>query len=218
MSRRLVLSLIAVLAAAACAGPGATPASVPASAAATPAAVPPAASQAPSISVATPAATPKPTIAIPWAFTSPLYGYTLTLPAGWFAGPAMLRWDGEAQTGHEEPEADRFGGPPTASAWAFAGPVTLDLAGFVKDRIAANKRDHSDFCPPTPDVNEPIQFGGKPGVFLAWNCGLLINQAIIVRKGIAFTLLLRDPAIHAATDPGDRALLEELLNSMIFPK
>src|SRR6185437_10095295 len=56
-------------------------------------------------------------------FTSPLYGYSVTLPAGWRAGAAILKWDGKAQPGNEEPVNDRFGGPQSASAWAYAGPV-----------------------------------------------------------------------------------------------
>jgi hypothetical protein len=209
MSKKPVLTFVALVAVAACSGPSASPSSAPASAAVTAAA-----SQAPSVAVATPTTS---VAASPSTFTSPLYGYTLTLPAGWSAGAAIFRWDGRSAAGHEEPEVDKFGGPPSASAWAFAAPVKLDLDGFVQDRIEANAREHGDTCPATPEVNEPIQIGGEPGVFLAWNCGILINQALIVHEGIGFCMLLRDLKVQAATDDADRALLEDLLNSVTFP-
>jgi len=155
--------------------------------------------------------------ASPTAFRSPLYKYTVTLPAGWAGGAAMLPWNGKSQSGHEEPDVDKFGGPSNASAWAFAGPTSLDLARFAKDRIEANSRDHSDNCPAQPEVSEPIEIGGETGAFLAWNCGILINQALIVRKGTAYAFLFRDFDVHAATDPNDRALFEQLLDSVTFP-
>jgi hypothetical protein len=141
----------------------------------------------------------------------------VTLPAGWSSGPAILRWDGVSQPSSNAPEADKFGGPSTASAWAFDGPFKGDLAAFVADRITANHRDHGDTCPEVvPEVNEPIHVGSEPGVLLAWDCGILINQAVVVRKGVAFTLCMRDPGIHAATDPADRAILDGMLSSVTF--
>ena len=210
VSRNVVLAFVALLAVAACSGSSVGPASPPTGAAA--------ASQAPSVAAAT--SGPSPTAAAaetPSSFTSPLYGYSLTLPPGWRAGPAVFRWDGKTAAGHEEPEVDKFGGPPSATAWAFAGPVTLDLAGFVQDRIDANVRDHGDTCPAPPEVNEPIQIGGEPGVFLAWNCGILINQAVIVHQGVGFCMVMRDRAVQAATDAGDRAIHKTLLDSVVFP-
>ena len=210
----LALVSIAIIA---CTGPSpATPGpttattTMPASPTALAATVAPAPTTAPAATV-DPAATPT-------VFTSPLYGYSITLPAGWVSGAAILKWDGTAQSGHEEPEVDKFGGPPTASPWAFAGPVSLDLDGFVKDRIAANFRDHGDTCPEDPEVNEPIQVGGRTGRFLAWNCGILINQAVTVRGGVGYSFLMRDFNVAAATDPMDRALFEQLLDSVVFPE
>jgi hypothetical protein len=168
------------------------------------------------------AATPRPAasagaVATPSSFTSPLYGYRLTLPAGWTAAPAILRWDGKTQPGSEEPVVDKFGGPRSASAFAFAAPVALDLAGFVQDRIAATARDHGDTCPTGPEVDEPIMIDGQPGVFLAWNCGILINLALTVHGGTGFAMTMRDLGVRAATDPTDRALLDTLLASLAFP-
>jgi hypothetical protein len=212
VSNKPVLSMVALVAVAACSGPNIAP-SGPASAAATPVG-----SSSPSMPVETPG--PEPTalpVGTPSRFTSPLYGYTLTLPAGWTAFAAMLRWDGTSQPSHDDVEVDQFSGATSASAWAFAGPVTFDLAGFVQDRIKANARDHGDTCPATPEVNEPIEIGGEIGILLGWNCGILINQAVIVHDGVGFTLVVRDPDVHAATDVDDRVLLEALLDSVMFP-
>jgi hypothetical protein len=208
---RALLPLIAVIAIAACSAPSSAPNGEPASEAA-------AAGVTAQPSIAGATETPAPSVAAtPSSFTSPLYGYTLTLPAGWRATAAVLPWDGRARSSHDEPDVDKFVGPVNATAWAFAGSISLDLAGFVQDRIAANARDHGDTCPATPEVNEPIQIDGEPGVLLGWNCGLLINEAVTVHRGTGFAMVMRDFYVHAATDLADRALLEDLLNSISFP-
>ena len=150
-------------------------------------------------------------------FTSPLYGYTVTLPPGWSAGAAILKWDGTAQPAHEEPVNDKFGGPQAATAWAYAGPVSLDLAGYTKDRVAATLRDHGDTCPAGPEVSEPVQIGGQKGTFLAFDCGILINQALTVRDGVGYSFVMRDFSVAAATDATDRALFQQLLDAVVFP-
>jgi hypothetical protein len=168
---------------------------------------------------AVPSAVPAPTQtpALPTAFVSPLYGYSLTVPAGWQVAPATARWDGSAEPGHEEPVSDRFLPLGSASFWAYAGPVSLTLDAFVKDRIAANARDHGDTCPATPDVQEPITVAGEPAVFLAWNCGILINHVVMVHGGVGYSWLARDPGVHAATAAADRAILDQLLASVTLP-
>ena len=212
MSKKPFLSFVALAVVAACSGTSASPSSGPASA-------PSDASQAtPSTAVATPSMEPTASVAgTPSTFTSPLYGYTLTLPAGWRAATARIQWDGTSQPKYDEPVADRFDGPASASAWAFAGPVTFDTAGFAQDRIVATARDHGDTCPAPPEVNEPIQIGDEAGVLLAWDCGILINQAVIVHDGIGFTLVVRDPGVHAAIDAVHRALMEGVMNSVTLP-
>ena len=213
MSNQRLLSIVALVALCGCSGPSGGSAAPPAGAGVTPSA---------GSSSLIVAATPRPAstaaaAATPSTFTSPLYGYRLTLPAGWAAGAAVLRWDGLSQPGYEEPVVDKFGGPPSASAFAFAGSVTSGLDAFVQDRIKANARDHGDTCPTTPEVNEPIQIGGQPGVFLAWNCGILINQAVTVHDGVGFAMTMRDMDVQAATNSEDRAILEALLDSVVFP-
>lgn len=173
----------------------------------------------------TPTVVPSPTVSPsvapspsgPTVFTSPLYGYTVTVPAGWISAPAMLRWDGTKQPGPDA-ESDKFDGPESLSAWGFAGPFSGDLAAFVADRIVANARDHSDTCPVAePEINEPLQIGGQPWVLLGWNCGALINNAVTVRAGVAYEFTFRNLAVKAASDPVDRALFLSILDSVELP-
>jgi len=160
---------------------------------------------------------PSAAIPVPTAFTSPLYGYTATIPAGWAVAPAVLRWDGKNQPGPDA-DTDKFGGPDQITLFAFAGSFTGDLDAFVTDRIAATHRDHSDTCPiAKPDVNQPFQIGGQAWVLLAWDCGGLINQAVTVHKGVAYSFVFRDLAIKAATDPADDRLFQSILQSVRLP-
>ena len=184
-------------------GPGGVPTPAPtATAAATPAISP------------SPAASPSG----PTVFTSPLYGYGVTVPAGWIAAPALVKWDGTRSSGPDA-ESDKFAGPEQIMAWAIAGPFSGDLAAFSTNRIAANDRDHSDTCPVAePEINEPLQIGGQPWVFLGWNCGAVINQALTVHGGIAYSFTFRDLGVKAATDPADRALFLSILDSVELPK
>ncbi|HET9755378.1 MAG TPA: hypothetical protein VFP66_02655 [Candidatus Limnocylindrales bacterium] len=174
---------------------------------------------------ATPTVVPSPSVSPsvaasasgPSVFTSPLYGYTVPVPAGWISGPATLRWDGTKQPGPDA-ETDKFVGPERLTAWAIAGPFSGDLAAFVEDRIVATARDHSDTCPVRePSINEPLQIGGQAWVLLGWNCGALINTAVTVRAGVAYAFTFRDLAVIAASDPDDRALFLSMLRSIELP-
>jgi hypothetical protein len=189
-------------------GPGGLPAPPP-----TPTVVPsPVISPSPSAS-ASPSASPSG----PTTFTSPLYRYTATVPAGWVATPALLRWDGVNEPGPYA-ESDVFAGPARLTAWAISGPFDGDLAAFVADRIAATHRDHADTCPVAdPEINEPFQVSGQAWVLLGWDCGALINEAVTVRSGVAFEFVFRDLAVQAATDPTDRALFRSILDSVELP-
>ena len=167
----------------------------------------------------TPTSTPSPaaTPSGPTVFTSPNYGYTVTLPSGWSAAPALLRWDGVRASGPDA-ESDKFVGPAELMAWAIAGPFDGDLAALVADRIVANHRDHADTCPgEAPEVNEPAGIGGQPGVLLGWNCGALINEAQTMREGVAYVFVFRDLSIPTARDPTDLELFQSILDSVEFP-
>ena len=214
MSNRPVLCFVALVFVAACSGSSVSPSLAPASMPATAAA-----SQPPSAALATPGVTLSPPAdSTPVTFTSPLYSYSITLPAGWSVGAAMLRWDGASAPGNDDGTVDKFVSPSTVSTFAFAGPIRADLDQFVKDNIAWTVRDHGDTCPATaPETTEPIQIGGEDGMLLSWNCGILINQALAIRDGTGFVFVMRDPGVQAATDATDRALLEDLLNSVMLP-
>ena len=157
------------------------------------------------------------TPATPTVFTSPMYGYTVTVPAGWVTAPAVLPWDGTKQPGPDA-EADKFDGPDQIMLWAFAGPFDGTLAEFVQDRITANYRDHADTCPrEAPDINEPVSIAGQSGTLLGWNCGAVINIALAVRAGVGYSFVFRDLAVPAASDPADSALFQSILDSVVFP-
>jgi hypothetical protein len=206
---RLALSFLAAIAVAACSGGSApvTPA---------PSAVAPTAAPSPS-PVAVAAATPVPGVSSsPTTFTSKTYGYSLTLPAGWTSIQATAAWDGQGAPSHDVPEADQLVGPGAASAWFFGAPTTSDLAAQVKATIAGTATEHSE-CPPVPDVTDPITIGGDPGTLLAFDCGILINNAISIHDGKAYVFGFRDPAVHAATDPTDRATFLQILESVDYP-
>lgn len=154
----------------------------------------------------------------PTSHTSPEYGYTITLAAGWTFSRATTSWDGRSDASHDDANVDAFHPPSgSASAWAFAGPFRGTLAAFTKARITANARYHGDTCPPAPEVTGSISIGGRKGSFLAWNCGILINLAITVDRGVGYVFAMRDPGIHASTDPADRAIFESLLDSVHLP-
>ena len=208
----------AVVVAACASGSPSAPASSSLAAASPGSSPSPRASAATSTPPVTPAATSAPSASTgSSAFTSKTYGYSLTVPAGWTVIQATAMWDGKGAPFHDVPEADQFVGPAAASAWFFGAPTKLDLAGKVKESIAANASEHANTCPAVPDVNDRIKIGGEPGVLLGYNCGILINSGIAVHKGRAYLFGFRDPAVHAATDPADRAAFLDLLRSVRYP-
>ena len=216
-ARRRLALVLATIGVAGCTGSAAGPApstTAPTAAAASIPAPTEVASSQPSSAAASvaPTATPGPV-----RFTSALYGYSIVLPAGWYAAAAILRWEGSSQPGSTDPTVDKFGGPGTVSAFGFAGPVAMTLAAFTKDRIAATARDHGDTCPATPEVNEPISIGGQPGVVLKFNCGILINQAITIVDGVGYSFVLRDSGIAAASDARDESAFTSMLAAVTFP-
>jgi len=149
-------------------------------------------------------------------FTSPFYGYTVTLPAGWSATPATVKWDGKGAPGNDDPAVDKFQGPGSASVHAFAAPMSLDLAGYGEDVVARNAQFHGDTCPPKPDTTEQATVGSEPGAFIAWNCGILINLAVTLHNGTGYEFVFRDPGVHQATDATDRATFDKILGSVSF--
>ena len=210
------LSLVAIFVVGACTGARVTPSSSPASPSGAP--TPTLAASAAAVTPGETGLPPASTDTLPVAFTSLLYRYSIVLPPGWSVRAAMLDWDGASTPGNQDGTIDKFIGPSSTTAWAYAAPVKVDLDGFVRDNIDWTVRDHRETCPATgPETTEPIEIGGEAGVLLSWDCGILISMAVLVRDGTGFVLVLRDPDVHAATDAADRAILEELLDSVTFP-
>ena len=52
--------------------------------------------------------------------------------------------------------------------------------------IASTARYHSDTCPRRPNGQAGIAIGGRPGVLLEYNCGILINLAATVSHGVGY--------------------------------
>jgi hypothetical protein len=151
-------------------------------------------------------------------FTSNIYGYSASIPAGWISVPATEQWDGTASPGNDDPVNDQWSSPGTASAWGRAAPFSGNLAVYTKDAVATNAKYHGDTCPPTPASQDSIMIGAERGTLLAWNCGILINVGVTVHKGVAYFFGFRDPGVNASTDPTDRATFTALLESVQFPK
>jgi hypothetical protein len=185
-------------------GPGRSPTPVP--------------SASPSPSAASPGASAIPTPAVtgPVTFISPLYGYSIEVPAGWGATPAAVRWDGVTEPSLG-PNVDLVSGPHLI-ALGFAGPFAGDLTAFSRDRIAATARDHADTCGTgPPEQTQSITIGGQPALLLSWNCGARIDLALTVRGGIGYAFTIRDAAFSAVLDPTDLATVRSMLDSLTFP-
>ena len=149
-------------------------------------------------------------------FTSPLYGYSIAVPAGWSIVAATTPWDGASAPHNTDSTNDKFGSPSNLSAWAYAAPSMKSLPGYVEDNVAWILRDHGDTCPATgPETSEDILIDGQAGRLLLWDCGILINQAVTVRDGTGYVLMMRDPDVQAATDPDDREVLDQLIDSTV---
>ena len=152
-------------------------------------------------------------------FASTRYPYSITLPIGWVASPAVTTWDGTGAPAIEDTSVDAFGPvgeSQTFGAFGSAAPTTSRLAAWVAAGIAANFQVHSDTCPQRPDSVQPVTIGGQPGTLVALNCGILINTAFTVANGYGYRFGFRDPAIQAATDPADHATFTTMLGSVVF--
>ena len=167
------------------------------------------------VPAATTAAVPAATT--PTSFTSTIYGYALAVPAGWSAVAATAPWKDGADASHDVPQADQWISPGSASAWAMAAPFGRGLASYTKRLVADTQQYHSDTCPEQPASRDRITIGGHPGTLVAYDCGILINLAVTVHHGVGYLFGFRDPGVHAASDPADRATFLSLLESVRLP-
>ncbi|MGA7989015.1 MAG: hypothetical protein WCB51_11530 [Candidatus Dormiibacterota bacterium] len=152
-------------------------------------------------------------------FSSTRYRYSITLPGGWIAEPAITTWSGTGAPNIMDTSVDVFG--PANEAVTFgvfgsAAPTTSPLAAWVAYRISENFRIHGDLCAPKPDSVEPITIGGRPGTLVAYDCGLLINDAYTVVNGYGYRFVFRDPTTTTPTNPADHAMFTTMLGSVVF--
>jgi len=94
--------------------------------------------------------------------------------------------------------------------------MSSDLSGYATEVIARNAKFHGETCPPKPESTEQTTVGSEPSAFIAWNCGILINLAVTLHQGTGYEFVFRDPGVHQATDPTDRATFDSILGSVSF--
>ena len=153
-------------------------------------------------------------------FTSKLYAYSISVPPGWTALPAVQRWDGTGAPDIQDFTIDLFESPQrTARAVLLtAAPTSKDLAAYVAAGITTGYLAHRDTCPAAqhPESVESITVGGEPAKLVSMNCGILINVAFAVHDGMGYRFLFRDEGVQAATDPADKATFIAMLASVEF--
>lgn len=155
--------------------------------------------------------------ASPVRFDSQEYGYSVTLPAGWNANQAYSKWDGQTELSRDSFDVDLFFGPAAAISFVAAVGWTHGLAAFARHLIANTVQYHLDTCPRRPNMQTRIAIGGRPGVLLEYNCGILINMAATVRHGVGYVFVFKDDGVNAASDPTDHSVFAQMLGSVEFP-
>jgi len=151
-------------------------------------------------------------------FRSHYYGYTETLPTGWYSvGQATQHWDGTGAPGEEDSVVDLFTGPGSVEAWAIAAPTKESLAAYARATIRAAHAGHP--CPVAPQTNQAITIGGAPARLLGMQCpagsGFLVEAAVTIRHGTAFVFASQNPS---GTTPADRPAFRKFLAGITFPR
>jgi diaminopimelate decarboxylase len=142
----------------------------------------------------------------------------LTVPAGWTSRQAPAKWDGESELDGSSALADLLGQPgETQGVWAAAARSKRDLAAWASFMIAWNAHYHGDTCPHRPNTRNRVRVGAQPGVLLAYNCGILVNNVATVHNGVGYFFVFVDHGVAAATDPTDHATFLKILRSVKFP-
>jgi hypothetical protein len=145
----------------------------------------------------TAASSATPAAATPVVFTSTLYPYSITLPAGWVTTPARAQWDGTSAPIFNDPVVDAFGPVGDVGAFVSVAPTTSSLAAWAADGIATNERWHAvdSGCPngQTPDSVESITIGGQPGTLVGFKNCFFVNLAFTVVNGYGYRFGFRDP-------------------------
>ncbi len=170
-------------------------------------------SAAPSLAPSPTTTTVQPTAA-PSVFTSPLYHYTINLPAGWTAYPALAPWDGKSSPANFSSDVDQVNSSTGTQAWVMATPTTKTLAKFLADQNAAAALEHP--CPVTPEIDEAITIDGKPGRLNVKHCGILVVNAGVIDKGIGYLFYLQHPP-EDTSNPEDIGMFRTLLAGVKLP-
>jgi hypothetical protein len=166
-------------------------------------------------------------------FSSPLYGYSVTVTTAWRIIPAVDAWDGQEEIGHDDPTVDQLISPQVADrcehlflcgpiAWAISAPATGSLEAVAEEMDAMEASDHD--CPETPETSDPAEIDGEPALLASTHCpanaadgGLLILRAITIHDGIAYYFWMQDPAHEDALEPSIRADFEALIAAVDLP-
>jgi hypothetical protein len=149
---------------------------------------------------------------------SKAYGYTITVPASFTLRQAFGKWDGHSELDGNSASVDLIGQPAdTTGVWAAAARSKRDLASDAAYAITWNAHYHGDTCPHQPNLRQRITVGGQPGVLLAYNCGILVNMAVTVDRGVEYWFVFIDRSVARATDATDHATFLTMLNSVRFP-
>jgi hypothetical protein len=160
-----------------------------------------------------PTATIQPTAA-PSVFTSPLYKYSISLPAGWTAYAALAPWDGKSSPANFSSDVDQVNSSTGTQAWVMAAPTTKTLATFLADQNAADAREHP--CPVTPEIDEATTIDGKPARLNVRHCGILVVNAVVIDKGIGYLFYLQHPP-EDTSNPEDVGMFRILLAGVKLP-
>lgn len=163
-------------------------------------------------------------------FTSPLYRYSVIVPAGWLAIPATSPWDGASGLANDSPVVDQLLPPEQqnrcqavflcapqlfAVATAYAG----SLDAWVKERNAAAADQHP--CPGSPESTDSIVMDGAPAVIERMHCpeadGPLLLDAYVVRNGYGYDFVLQDSAREATVETLDRQEFTTFVSNVSLP-
>jgi hypothetical protein len=147
----------------------------------------------------------------PSVFKSPLYGYTIDLPAGaevTDVRPATDRWDGTATINSDGPLVDRFSRTGSRLAIILAAPTNLDLDAYQAAVHAKAVTEHG--CPEEVARERDFAINGTPAKVVAFVCGgLQVYEATIVRDGMGLI------AKQLTPPPGSPALETASLDDFI---
>ena len=149
-------------------------------------------------------------------FSSPHYGYTMALPAGW-SGRGAQPWDEPGSRGPAKAGVDVFRGPRYVAASTFAAPMPPSLAGYATAiaRAAAQVP-----CPAAPQIDQPVTIGGAAASLIGMTCpsqgGVYMLTAATTHKQTAVVFVFEDTSGVRAAQQADRVAFLKLLAGVRF--